>query len=88
MSRPKRTPAQIMADLIACAMTLQGETQQTLAKKVKVHPNTVCNDFQDPERIPQSRLWLYFTVLGVPVDDALSAVAVSFAQTAVKRESR
>ena len=77
-----------MADLIACAMTLQGETQQTLAKKVKVHPNTVFKDFQDPERIPQYRLWLYFTVLGVPVDDALSAVAVSFAQAAVKRESR
>ena len=83
-----RTPAQIMADLIACAMTLRGETQQSLAKKARVHANTVSNDMRDPERIPQSRLWLYFTVLDIPVDDALSAVAVSFAQTAVKRESR
>ena len=84
-AKHNKTPAQIMANLIACAMTVQGETQKSLAKKARVHPNTVCSDLRDPERIPQHRLWLYFTVLDVPVDECLNAVAVKFAESAVKR---
>lgn len=84
-AKPQRTPARIMADLIRCAMIVSGETQRSLAKKLNVHENTVSLDMKEPERIPQDRLWLYFAVLGAPMDDALEAVADTFAASVVKR---
>lgn len=80
-----RTPAQIMADMILCAMQYRGETRQSMAKKLNVAVNTVCSDMHDPDRIPQNRLWLYFTVLDIPVQDVLSGVAHSFADTLARR---
>lgn len=81
-----RTPARIMADLIECALIVSGETKTGLAKLSGVCLNTVCNDLKDPERIPQGRLWLYFAALGAPMDEALKAVAETFAISAVKRK--
>ena len=85
MSRPKRTPSQITAGIIRAAMSKDGMTQQSLAKRMKVHVNTVNHDMKDPDRIPQDRLWMYFTVLGVSVDDALQRIADSFSAMLVQR---
>jgi lambda repressor-like predicted transcriptional regulator len=85
MSRPKRTPSQITAGIIRAAMSKDGTTPQSLAKQMQVHVNTVYSDLRDPDRIPQNRLWLYFTVLGIPVDDALQRIADSFSAMLVQR---
>lgn len=84
-SKPVRTPSRIMADMIECAMLCQSETRQSIAKKMGISINTVCADLKEPERIPQSRLWMYFTVLGAPMQSALESVAKEFALSAVKR---
>ena len=85
MSRPKRTPSQITAGIIRAAMSKDGTTPQSLAKQMQVHVNTVYSDLRDPDRIPQNRLWLYFTVLGVPIEDALEKIAKEFAFSLVRR---
>lgn len=85
MKKTRRTPARIMADLLECAMKVQGETKQSLAAKLRLSKTTVYDDFKEPERIPQNRLWLYFTALDAPMDETLLAVAERFAQSAVRR---
>ena len=40
-----------------------------LARRVGVHPNTITRDAQEPEKIPQGRLWLYFEAVGISVED-------------------
>lgn len=84
-AKSARTPARIMADLVECALIVSGETKTSLAKKMKVSLNTVVADLKDPERIPQGRLWLYFALLGAPMDEALNAVAHRFAEKAKER---
>lgn len=85
MSRPKRTPSQITAQIIRAAMSKDGTTPQSLAKQMQVHVNTVYQDMRDPDRIPQNRLWMYFTVLGVSVDDALARIADAFTKSLLER---
>lgn len=85
MSRPKRTPSQITAGIIRAAMSKDETTPHSLAKQMKVHPNTVYSDMKDPDRIPQDRLWMYFTVLGVSVDDALAQIANAFTKSLLER---
>lgn len=75
-----------MADMIECGMIVAGETRSSIAKKMRVSLHTVCADLKEPERIPQNRLWLYFTVLSMPMEEALQAVANEFAGLATKRE--
>lgn len=84
MQRTK-TPSQITVDLIQAAMSIGGLSAKALACKAKVHPNTVYMDLRDPDRIPQNRLWLYFTVLDIPVQDALNRIAESFAHSITRR---
>ncbi len=81
----KKTPSQITVGIIRAAMGNADISVPELAKRMFVHANTVYADLRDPERIPQNRLWMYFTVLGVPVDDALKRIADSFSQTLAKR---
>ena len=81
----RKTPSQITAGIIKAAMAHSDNTPQTLAKQMQVHVNTVYSDMRDPDRIPQNRLWMYFTILGVPVDDALKRIADSFSQMLVNR---
>ena len=81
----KQTPSQITCKLIQAALSASGMGVAELARRVQVHVNTVRNDLHDPDRIPQNRLWLYFTVLGVPVEDALEKIAKEFAFSLVRR---
>lgn len=81
----KKTPSQIIGSLIQAAMSVNGVTVPRLAGMMKTHPNTIRADLHDPDRIPQSRVWLYFTVLGIPVQDALQSVAERFAQSITER---
>ena len=81
----RKTPSHITAGIIKAAMAHSGNTPRSLAKQMHVHVNTVYQDMNDPDRIPQNRLWLYFTILGVPVDDALKRIADSFSQMLVNR---
>lgn len=81
-----KTPSRIMADIIMGAMSMRGETRYTLAKKMHLHHNTVYLDLKDPERIPQDRLWLYFTVLEIPVGDYLQAAGKSYLDELTRRE--
>lgn len=70
-----RTPSRAIADMIRCGMTLQGETIETIADKLNVSMATVCTDLQRPEKIQSGRMWLYFTILGLPVQDVLNGIA-------------
>ena len=81
----RQTPSQITCKLIQAALSASGMGVAELARRVQVHVNTVRNDFRDPDRIPQNRLWLYFTVLGVPIEDALEKIAKEFAFSLVRR---
>lgn len=81
----KKTPSQITAGIIQAAMSSCDMKPQDVANRMKIHVNTVRNDMRDPDRIPQNRLWLYFTVLGIPVDDALQRIADSFSAMLVQR---
>lgn len=81
----KKTPSQITAGIIQAAMSSCEMKPQDVAKRMQIHVNTVRNDMRDPDRIPQNRLWLYFTVLGVPIEDALEKIAKEFAFSLVRR---
>ena len=81
----RQPPSQITCKIIQAALSSSGMSVAELAKRVQVHTNTVRNDMRDPDRIPQNRLWLYFTVLGVPIEDALEKIAKEFAFSLVRR---
>ena len=81
----RQTPSQITCKIIQAALSSSGMSVAELAKRVQVHTNTDRNDLHDPDRIPQNRLWLYFTVLGVPIEDALEKIAKEFAFSLVRR---
>lgn len=81
----RQTPSQITCKIIQAALSSSGMSVAELAKRVQVHTNTVRNDLHDPDRIPQNRLWLYFTMLGVPIEDALEKIAKEFAFSLVRR---
>lgn len=81
----QKTPAECIGDILRSAMSAKGITAEQLAKIVGVHANTVYSDLHDPDRIQMRRVWLYFTALEIPVDDALLAFADSFARSLVAR---
>lgn len=81
----KVTLPQIMARIIKAAMGAKNVSNQKLADAIGVHMNTVYKDLKEPEGMTMARAWLYFTALGVPVDDALKAFADSFARSLVTR---
>lgn len=81
----QKTPAECIGSIIRSAMSAREINAEQLAKLVGVHANTVYSDLHDPDRIQMRRVWLYFTALGVPVDDALQAFADSFARSLVTR---
>ena len=84
--KPTRTPSVIMRDIINSAIDMRGETQKSVAKKIRASEKTVNLDMANPERIPQYRLWLYFTVLDIPVTDILSQVGNAYVSELIKRE--
>lgn len=84
-ARQKKTPAQCVGSIITAAMSAQSMTAEELAERSQVHRNTVYRDLKDPDRMQASRMWTYFVVLGVPVDDALQVFAASFARSLVMR---
>lgn len=81
----QKTPAECIGSIIRSAMSAREINAEQLAKLVGVHANTVYSDLHDPDRIQMRRVWLYFTALGVPVDEALRAFADSFARSLVTR---
>jgi len=81
----QKTPAECIGSIIRSAMSAREINAEQLAKLVGVHANTVYSDLHDPDRIQMRRVWLYFTALGVPVDEALQAFADSFARSLVTR---
>lgn len=81
----KRTPAECLGAIITAAMSVKGFTADDLADRAKVHRNTVYRDLKDPDRMQASRMWLYFVVLDIPVDEALNSFAESFAKSLVTR---
>lgn len=85
MAARKKTPAQIVSAVIRAAMGAESIDSKTLAKMAGVHVNTVYNDLKDPDGMPMQRMWLYFTSLGVPVDEGLQAFADSFARSLTVR---
>ena len=86
-TKPKRTktPSRIMAGMIEQALRVTGTKKSELAAAVKCSPNTVTNDLRDPERIPQGRIWRYFTALDIPVETVLQNVAYSIADKMIHR---
>lgn len=76
-----RNPAQIVARIITAAMAACNCTTEKLAKAADVHVNTVRKDLREPEGMPMSRVWIYFTILRVPIDEGLQAFADSFARS-------
>lgn len=81
----KRTPAECVGCIISAAMGANDVTVPDLAKMANVHENTVRLDMKDPDRMPMYRVWIYFTALGVPIDDGLQAFADSFSRSLIER---
>ena len=81
----RRTPSEIIGRIVQAAMAANGVNAQELAKRSNVHPNTVYTDMKNPDKMPLSRLWLYFLALDVPIDDALRAFAEAHARAMVGR---
>ena len=80
-----KSPSAITCRIIKAAMGAADMNAEKLAKRMNVHINTVYRDLKEPERIPQDRLWLYFTALGVPVNESLQTIANQFAFSIVQR---
>lgn len=85
MAQRQKTPAQIVAGIICAAMGAQGMSSCQLADAVGIHRNTILKDLKEPGCMPIDRMWLYFTALGVPIDEGLQAFADSFARSLVAR---
>lgn len=85
MAKHKKTPAEIIGTIISAAMGAQSVTADRLAVTAGVHRNTVYRDLKDPDGMTMQRVWLYFTVLGVPVDEGLQSFADSFARSLTVR---
>lgn len=86
MAKRKRTPSEIVGTLIKAAMGAKGITEEKLANMTSLHRNTVYKDLKDPDNMRADRMWLYFVVLGIPVDDGLAVFADSFARSLTERE--
>lgn len=85
MEKRKATPAECVANIVVAAMAVRSVTAKQLAEMAGVHYQTVHNDLKEPERMTMSRMWLYFTALGVPIDEGLESFADSFARSLVVR---
>lgn len=85
MAAYKKTPAQIMGGIIEAAMSAEGINGLALAKRMKLSKSVVYDDLKDPDRIPQHRLWLYLTVLGVDCQQVLAPVAHAIADQMIIR---
>lgn len=72
------TPSKAMWNLVESNMRTQRINRGELARRICVHPNTITKDSQEPERIPQGRLWLYFEAVGIPVEDVLKTTISEF----------
>ena len=83
--RKPKTPSRIMAGMIEQALKVTGMKKSDLAAAARCSPNTVTNDLKSPERIPQGRMWLYFTALDIPVESVLQGVAYSVADRMIQR---
>ncbi len=83
--RISKTPSRIMAGMIEQALKVTGMKKSDLAAAAQCSPNTVTNDLKAPERIPQGRMWLYFTALDIPVESVLQGVAYSVADRMIQR---
>ncbi len=66
--------------MIRCGMQLQDETIETMADKLDVSMATVCSDLKRPEKIQAGRMFMYFTILGLPVQDVLDGIAAEVAK--------
>ena len=81
----KKTPAECIGRIIKAAMSASDISADALADAADVHANTVRKDLKDPDGMTMQRMWIYFTALGVPVDEGLTAFADSFARSLVER---
>ena len=82
--KAKTTPARILWGLIEYEMAAQHMSQERLGKAVGVSRMTVYGDATAPERIPMSRLFLYFTALGIDADTILRPLAYAGAERRLK----
>lgn len=82
-----RTPARIIWQMISSEMTRQKLTQQDLARLARVCKNTVSMDSKEPERIPMSRVWTYFAVLGIDCAEVLKPIAHQIAEETARRNT-
>ena len=86
-ARAKRTPAVMLWAMIDAERRTQKLSYRALSKLCGCSDNTVCLDANCPERIPQSRLWLYFTALGIDITSVIVPVAEAFIGKFTKEES-
>ena len=84
ISRPTRTPPRIIWGLIEAEMKAQEVSRSELAKRIGVHANTVHSDATEPERIPLSRLFIYFAALGIEPSVMLRPIAHSIAERMIE----
>lgn len=82
--QPARTPPRIIWGLIDAEMSAQRLDQRQLAKLVGVHYNTVYSDAREPEKIPLSRLFVYFAALGIDPTLMLRPIAHSIAERMIE----
>lgn len=82
-----KTPARLVWQMISAEMTRQKLTQQDLARLARCSKNTVSMDSKEPERIPMSRVWTYFAVLGIDCAEVLKPIAHRIADESTRRQT-
>lgn len=83
-AQPARTPPRIIWGLIDAEMTAQAVSRGEIAKRIGVHVNTVHSDAAEPEKIPLSRLFVYFAALGIDPALMLRPIAHSIAERMIE----
>ena len=79
-ARKKRTAPQIIWGLIAAEMAAQNVQRAEIAARIGVSANTVTSDAKEPEKIPLSRIYIYFAALGIDPQIMLRPIAHSIAE--------
>ena len=80
----KRTAPHIIWGLIAAEMSAQNIQRADIAERINVSANTITSDAREPEKMPLSRVFLYFAALGIDPQVMLRPIAHSIAERMIE----
>lgn len=77
------SPSEKLWNLIEMARHKNGLRKADLASAAGVSLNTVCLDSADPAGIPQGRLWLYLSAVGVSTNAVVTEIYNNFMNSVI-----